>query len=126
MDNALKHFFVAIHQRYDIEKPSAMRLIRRKLSRITAVQEEVARLKAEISSNAGMHEELAAEYVVLGRECEVEGMPDAAIANYKKALRLCPSHHKAKLHLQRLENIDDKGSKGRRKSKPHSPKKKKQ
>lgn len=126
MDNALKHFFVAIHQRYDIEKPSAMRLIRRKLSRITAVQEEVARLKAEISSNAGMLEELAAEYVVLGRECEVEGMPDAAIANYKKALRLCPSHHKAKLHLQRLESTDDKGSKGRRKSKPHSPKKKKQ
>lgn len=125
MDSALKHFFVAIHQRYDIEKPSAMRLIRRKLSRIAALQNEVERLKAEISSNAEMMKELSAEYVILGRECEVEGMPDAAIANYKKALRLWPSHQKAKTHLRRLENIRDKEHNGKRKSKPHPPKKKK-
>ena len=126
MDSALKHFFVAIHQRYDIEKPSAMRLIRRKLSRIAALQNEVERLKAEISSNAEMMKELSAEYVILGRECEVEGMPDAAIANYKKALRLWPSHQKAKTHLRRLENIRDKEEhNGKRKSKPHPPKKKK-
>ena len=125
MDSALKHFFVAIHQRYDIEKPSAMRLIRRKLSRIAALQNEVERLKAEISSNAEMMKELSAEYVILGRECEVEGMPDAAIANYKKALRLWPSHQKAKTHLRRLENIRDKEHNGKRKNKPHPPKKKK-
>ena len=125
MDSALKHFFVAIHQRYDIEKPSAMRLIRRKLSRIAALQNEVERLKAEISSNSEMMKELSAEYVILGRECEVEGMPDAAIANYKKALRLWPSHQKAKTHLRRLENIRDKEHNGKRKSKPHPPKKKK-
>lgn len=125
MDSALKHFFVAIHQRYDIEKPSAMRLIRRKLSRIAALQNEVERLKAEISSNAEMMKELSAEYVILGRECEVEGMPDAAIANYKKALRLWPSHQKAKTHLRRLENIRDKEHNGKRKNKTHPPKKKK-
>ena len=125
MDSALKHFFVAIHQRYDIEKPSAMRLIRRKLSRIAALQNEVERLKAEISSNAEMMKELSAEYVILGRECEVEGMPDAAIANYKKALRLWPSHQKAKTHLRRLENIRDKEHNGNRKNKTHPPKKKK-
>ena len=125
MDSALKHFFVAIHQRYDIEKPSAMRLIRRKLSRIAALQNEVERLKAEISSNAEMMKELSAEYVILGRECEVEGMPDAAIANYKKALRLWPSHQKAKTHLRRLENIRDKEHNVKRKSKPNPPKKKK-
>ena len=125
MDSALKHFFVAIHQRYDIEKPSAMRLIRRKLSRIAALQNEVERLKAEISSNAEMMKELSAEYVILGRECEVEGMPDAAIANYKKALRLWPSHQKAKTHLRRLENIRDKEHNGKRKSKPNPSKKKK-
>lgn len=125
MDDALKHFFVAIHQRYDIEKPSAMRLIRRKLSRIAALQNEVERLKAEISSNAEMMKELSAEYVILGRECEVEGMPDAAIANYKKALRLWPSHQKAKTHLRRLENIHDKEHNGKRKNKTHPPRKKK-
>lgn len=46
-DAFLKYFFLAIHSRYDIEKPAAKRLIRRKLGIITKLQEEVKHLKEE-------------------------------------------------------------------------------
>ena len=45
----------------------------------------------------------ATEYVVMGKECEHEGMTDAAIRNYKKALELCPDHTVALRRLKKLE-----------------------
>lgn len=36
MQGALDNFFLAIHSRYDIEKPSAKRLIRRKLGKVNS------------------------------------------------------------------------------------------
>ena len=41
MQKALDYFFLAIHSRYDIEKPSAKRLIRRKLNVINSLKEEI-------------------------------------------------------------------------------------
>ena len=46
---------------------------------------------------------LAAEYTLMGKECEREGMPDAAIANYKKALSLYPEAPEPKRRLKKLE-----------------------
>ena len=46
--------------------------------------------------------ELAAEYVLMGMDCEREKMPDAAIANYRKALRVYPDCRDALRRLQRL------------------------
>ena len=40
---------------------------------------------------------------MLGKDCEREGMPKAAIANYKKALELYPTHPEAKRRLKKLE-----------------------
>ena len=45
---------------------------------------------------------LATEYVILGKECEAEGMLPAAKANYEKALELCPEHTEAARRLKKL------------------------
>ena len=46
---------------------------------------------------------LAVEYTLLGKECEKEDMREAAIANYKKALELCPDIPDAKRRLKKLD-----------------------
>lgn len=101
--DALDHFFVAIHQRYDIEKPVPKRLIRRKLSQITLLQEKIAELQQEIENQKSFLAELATEYVIMGKECEREKMPAAATANYEKALRLCPDHSEAQKCLKKIQ-----------------------
>lgn len=48
-DTFLSAFFRAIHHRYDIEKPAAKRLIRRKLGIINTLRQENIELKKEMS-----------------------------------------------------------------------------
>ncbi len=64
-DEFLRNFFLAIHSRYDIEKPAAQRLIRRKLGVITQLQQECRRLKGMIAKNEETLRRLAAEYVLM-------------------------------------------------------------
>lgn len=45
------------------------------------------------------------EYVMMGKECEQETMTDAAIANYEKALRLCPNNPTARKRLEKLKPL---------------------
>lgn len=99
---ALDNFFLAIHSRYDIEKPAARRLIRRKLSIINSLKEENNRLKEEKKKQEEFLKTLSTEYVILGKECEKEGMREAAVNNYKKALELYPTHPVATRRLQKL------------------------
>ena len=99
----LVNFFKAIHSRYDIEKPIARRFIRRKLNIINTLREENKRLKAEKKKQDKFLKQLAVEYVMLGKECEQEHMADAAIANYEKALKLCPDIPEAKRRLKKLK-----------------------
>ena len=40
---------------------------------------------------------------MLGKECEKEHMTEAAIANYEKALKLCPDIPEAKRRIKRLK-----------------------
>ena len=98
----LDNFFLAIHSRYDIEKPVARRYIRRKLGIINSQREEIARLKAYIEQREDTLKRLSAEYVLMGRECEREGMDDAAMRNYEKALELYPEAGDARRRLKRL------------------------
>ena len=98
----LDHFFKAIHSRYDIEKPVARRFIRRKLEIINRQRAELDRLRKEQRDREKMLKRLAAEYVLLGKECEEEHMTDAAIRNYEKALELWPDHPEAKRRLKKL------------------------
>ncbi len=109
MQGALDNFFLAIHSRYDIEKPIAKRFIRKKLNVINELKEENERLKDIIKKEKEENKKrktflkkLATEYLILGKECEKEDMNDAAINNYKKALELCPEHPEAKRRLKKL------------------------
>lgn len=88
---ALDNFFLAIHSRYDIEKPVARRYIRRKLNVINELHSEIERMKKEREATNEKLRVLAAEYSLMGKECEHEGMVEAAIRNYKKALELYPN-----------------------------------
>jgi len=102
-DVFLDNFFKAIHSRYDIEKPAAKRFIRRKLEVINRQQEEISRLKQEAAEKDEILKRLAAEYTIMGRECEREHMTDAAIRNYEKALELYPYAGDARKRLKKLK-----------------------
>lgn len=103
MQGCLDWFFKAIHSRYDIEKPAARRLLRRKLSQITQLEAEIERLKEEQRKKDDFLKKLSVEYVSLAKDCEKEGFRDAAIANYEKALQLCPDNVTAKRRLNKLK-----------------------
>lgn len=102
MQQALNSFFLAIHSRYDIEKPASKRLIRRKLNIINIQKDEIKRLKEEAQKKTDFLKELAIEYVQMGRDCEKAGFKDAAIRNYEKALQLCPDIPEAKKKIKKL------------------------
>ena len=111
MQAALDNFFLAIHSRYDIEHPLAKRFIRKKLNKVNELQAENERLREVIKQKDEEKKKqekflkrLATEYVIMGKECEKEGMEEAAITNYKKALTLCPSHPEAKRRLKHLKD----------------------
>lgn len=99
----LTNFFKAIHSRYDIEKPLVRRFIRKKLNIINTLREENRRLKEEKKKQDKFLKRLAVEYTMLGKECEKEHMDSAAIANYEKALQLCPDVPEAKRRLKKLK-----------------------
>lgn len=99
----LTNFFKAIHSRYDIEKPLVRRFIRKKLNIINTLREENNRLKEDKEKQDKFLKRLAVEYTMLGKECEKEHMDNAAIANYEKALQLCPDVPEAKRRLKKLK-----------------------
>ena len=103
MQDCLDWFFKAIHSRYDIEKPAARRLLRRKLSQIPQLEAEINRLKEEQRRKEDFLKKLSVEYVSLAKDCEKEGFHDAAIANCEKALQLCPDNVMAKRILNKLK-----------------------
>jgi len=102
-ESFLVNFFKAIHSRYDIEKPLPRRFIRRKLGVINILKAENEQLRKEKQERDDFLRELAMEYLILGKECEHERMPDAAMANYKKALKLCPDFGEARRRIEKLE-----------------------
>ena len=103
MQAAIDNFFLAIHSRYDIEKPAAKRLIRKKLNVINHLKEQLEEARALEKQRAEQLTRLATEYTLLGKESEKEGMPQAAIRNYEKALELWPELPEAKRKLKKLK-----------------------
>ena len=102
-DLFLDNFFKAIHSRYDIEKPAAKRFIRRKLEVINRQKDEILRLRQEKQEKDEILKRIAAEYTIMGRECEHEKMTEAAIRNYEKALELYPDAGDARKRLLKLK-----------------------
>ena len=107
MQAAIDNFFLAIHSRYDIEKPAAKRLIRKKLNVINLLKQQLEEARAMEKQRAEQLKRLAAEYTLLGKESEKEGMPQAAIRNYEKALELWPELPEAKRKLKKLKKSGD-------------------
>ena len=91
-DTFLDAFFRAIHARYDIEKPLIKRLIRRKLGIINRLRTENMRLKDDMHALRASLEKYAREYYRMGNDCiTLAHDTKAALANYDKALELCPT-----------------------------------
>lgn len=103
MQEALDSFFLAIHSRYDIEKPVARRYIRRKLDIINRQRKEIEALKEAAHKKDEYLKRLAVEYVIMAKDCEHEGMREAALRNYEKALELCPDLPEAKRKVKKLK-----------------------
>lgn len=106
--NCIDHFIAAIHSRYDVEKPAAKRLIRRKLNVINLLRQEIEALHSKMQEREDYLRELSVEYVMMGKECEHEHFTDAAIKNYEKALHLCPDNVLAEKRLRKLKKKKSK------------------
>ena len=104
MQSALDNFFLAIHSRYDIEKPSIIRYIRKKLNIINELKKQNDALTENIKKREKFLKKLAVEYVIMAKECEAAHMKEAAIKNYQKALELYPTISEAKKKLTKLMN----------------------
>ena len=90
--DALNHFFVAIHARYDIERPLQRRFLQRKLGIVRRLREENLQLRDQMQQQEERLRRYAEEYLEMGNQCITEAnSPKAALKNYDKALDLCPT-----------------------------------
>lgn len=96
MQKCLDQFFLAIHSRYDIEKPLSKRFIRRKLNLFNKMKENYKKLSERMENMKFYISHLSSEYSNMGQTCEEEfNDHESAIANYKKALKLNPNSLRA-------------------------------
>lgn len=87
----LEQFFLAIHSRYDIERPIVKRFIRKKLGIINKLKEENVAIKRKMEEQRVNLKKYAKEYYVMGNQCITHAHDlRAALANYDKALELDP------------------------------------
>ena len=76
-----------------LRSPAVRRLIARRLNVITRLKTEADELRAQLREAEERFAGLADEFVAMGQQCLDEGVDLApAIANFDKALRLCPRH----------------------------------
>lgn len=91
-ETCLEQFFLAIHSRYDIEKPAARRLIRRKLGVVNLLREQKRKLQAQMEAQKKSLQKYAREYLLMGNECITQAHDvRAALANYDKAIEPIPN-----------------------------------
>ncbi len=67
-----------------------MRLARKKLATFTTLRAENEALRSQLAEARKQLSRLATEYVALGEDCREGGAPEAALANYDKAISLAP------------------------------------
>lgn len=89
---ALDHFFVAIHARYDIERPLQRRFLQRKLSVVNRLKKENKAMRQRMLEQEQQLQKYAQEYYEMGNLCITEAHDaKAAIKNYDKAIELYPT-----------------------------------
>lgn len=87
----LDSFIAAMHSRYDLEKPAVKRLIAQKLTVIPKLEQKITDLENEIKEREDSLADMAQEFVLMGNECMLKlKNAQAAIANFDKAIKLCP------------------------------------
>ncbi|MFA6812864.1 MAG: tetratricopeptide repeat protein [Bacteroidaceae bacterium] len=93
MDECLKQFFLAIHSRYDIEKPVSKRYIRRKLNTVNNMKKQIAIMKEKVDKQQEHLKKYAHEYLLMGDECITQAHDyKSAFSNYNKAIELYPEY----------------------------------
>ena len=93
MEECLEQFFLAIHSRYDIEKPVQRRFIRKKLGVVNKLKAENKRLKERMRAQQDMLKTYAHEYLIMGNECITQATErQPARANDDKTLSPYPKH----------------------------------
>ncbi len=107
---AIDQLILAMHSRYDIEKPWARRLIRHKLSVITRqqhqlddIQEQLKKMQQEMDEHHRLLRRFSEEYIRLAEQSTELDDPRSAIANYDKALQLCPDNTDALIGKSRVQ-----------------------
>ena len=99
-DDFIRHFFTAIHARYDIESPLAKRFIRRKLAAISALEAENEALRKQLKKRSKTLRQFAEEYYLMGNDCITDFQNNAAaLRNYEKAVALYPDFEAAQQRL---------------------------
>lgn len=89
----LEQFFLAIHSRYDIEKPLIRRFIRKKLGIVNTLKAQNESLKRQMARQQESLKKYAEEYYRMGNECITLARDSkAAVANYNKAIELYPGY----------------------------------
>ena len=121
MRRAVDSFATAAEARPSLlRSPSVRRLVALRLDIIRRLKDDALRARAELDEAREKMKKLADEYVAMGLQYNEQGMADAAIANYDKALSLAPQHPAAMLHtgcvLMELGDIDGAESTLRRAS----------
>lgn len=100
MEACLQHFFVAIHARYDIERPEVRRLIRRKLGLVNTLRQQAREDRQAMEQMQRRLCKYAREYYEMGNLCVTKAHDSqAAIANFRKAINLDPSYTDAYVRL---------------------------
>ncbi len=94
MNRAVEHMALAASLRPAIlHRAPLRRLAARRLGIVGQLKNRIEALQLEIDEAHARFVRLADEYVALGRQCLADAAnPQAAVANYDKALRLCPDH----------------------------------
>jgi len=100
---AVDNFAIAAEARPAIlRSPLMRRLVSRRLNIIGSLRDEADDLRSQLDEANRRFHDLADEYVALGRQCTTDAIDYApAIANFDKALRLCPDHAEALLYKGR-------------------------
>ena len=89
MSTAVDLFIKALGARYELHNERSVRLIKRKLFKISQLQSQVENYKDLLAENAVKLSKLAREYVEMGNDCMHDGMDyTPALANFDKAISL--------------------------------------
>ena len=78
-----------------LDNPVAMRYARRKFTLVNRLQQRIKELEEKIECDSSRFRRMALEYTSLGDDCLQDDMPQAALANFDKALALSPGFDSA-------------------------------